>query len=149
MFVASYSPTADRWTRLPDVALKDGTIPRLAWTGKEILAMQRSEPGAAFDPKRQTWRPIAGSPRDESAFAAHAVWTGRLVLLWSGGTNGVAYDPEANRWWTFDAGGLTTRSDPVVAWADGYLVGWSGSASGDGGAPAHPADGIRYRPHRR
>ena len=149
MFLASYSPATDRWTRLPDVALRDGTVPRLAWTGKEVLAFQSPEPGAAYDPKRQVWRSIAPVPRSASGYAETAVWTGHLVVLWSGGTDGLAYDPETGAWSTFDAGGLRTTSDPVVVWADGFLVGWSGFGSQDSGAPQLADEGISYRPPRR
>lgn len=145
MFVAAYSPAADGWTRLPPVALKDGTVPRLVWTGKEVLALQNGEPGAAFDPKRQTWRPVAAVPPDGSGFAVNAVWTGRLVLLWAGGTTGLAYDPTSDAWWTFDAGDLPVTSQPVVAWADGFLVGWGGLSTDPGSARLADA-GIRYRP---
>jgi hypothetical protein len=149
MFLASYSPATDRWTRLPDVALRDGTVPRLAWTGTEVLAFQSPEASVAFDPKRQVWRSIAPVPPPTSGYAETAVWTGRLVLLWSGGKDGLAYDPETGAWSTFDAGGLPTTSDPVVVWADGSLVAWSGFASQDGGTPQFADAGIRYRPPRR
>lgn len=146
MFLASYSPDSDQWSRLPDVEMKDGSLPRLVWTGREVLVLQSALPGAAFDPERQTWRPIKPLPGDASSFADSAVWTGNLALLWSGGNEGLAYDPEADVWWTFDAGGLRNRSGAVVAWADGVFVGWGGFNNHDNGDGRLENDGIRYIP---
>ena len=137
MFLASYSPTSDQWSRLPDVDLKDGFSPPLVWTGREVLVLQSGGPGYAFDPARQLWRTLASGMDDPPAFGASPVWTGRQVLLWAGGEQGLAYDPGTDRWSTFDAGGLGRRSNAIVAWADGLFVGWGG---------ADNADGIRYRP---
>ncbi|HEX2047714.1 MAG TPA: hypothetical protein VHF27_08120 [Acidimicrobiales bacterium] len=145
LFLAGYSPDSDQWTRLPDVELADGGVPRLVWTGREVLVVQmRGRPGAAFDPERQAWRPLEAPPPEE-AFADKAVWTGRFALLWAGGERGLAYDPEQDVWSTFDAGGLRARSDAEVVWADGLLLGWGGY---DQGAPRPRLldDGIRYRP---
>lgn len=148
MFLVSYSPESDQWTRLPEVALRDGGLPSLVWTGREVLLVQYQRPVLAFDPKQQTWRSGAPLPEVPRVFAEGAVWTGSLVLLWSGGEEGLAYDPAADVWWTFDAGGLRARSSAVVAWADGLLVGWSGSGNRDGGRSRLEEDGIRYRPPR-
>ena len=138
MFLASYAPDSDQWSRLPEVDLEDGFVPPLVWTGREVLVLQSGRPGHAFDPGRQVWRSLASGSDDPPAFAASPVWTGRQVLLWAGGEQGLAYDPELDRWSPFDAGGLERRSDAVVAWTGGLFVGWGG---GDGNA-----DGVRYRP---
>ena len=145
MFVATYSPASDQWSRLPDVAFRDGTIPRLVWTGKELLALQLGAPGAAFAPATRAWRPIAPIPADVVPFGP-AVWTGRHALLWSGGERGLAYDVAADAWSTFDAGGLDLRSDAVVVWAHDVLIGWGGHYSDVAGAPGPASDGVRYRP---
>ena len=75
--------------------------------------------------------------------------TGHLALLWSGGTAGLAYDPAAEVWWTFDAGGLASREDPVTVWGGGSSVGWSGFDDHDTGSGRLETDGIRYRPPPR
>lgn len=143
MFLVSYSPETDQWSRLPEVELRDGGVPRLVWTGQEALLLQNGAPGAAFDPARQAWRSLSAVPEGRP-FADAAVWTGRLALLWSGGDEGLAYDPQADIWLTFDAGGQETRSSAVVAWADGQFVGWGGFTTGR--SVEYQNDGIRYRP---
>jgi len=146
MFLASYSPESDQWSRLPDVEMKDGSLPRLVWTGREVLVLQSAMPGAAFDPEQQTWRPIKPVPNEAASSADSAVWTGNLALLWSGGRKGLAYNPEADVWRTFDAGGLGNRSGAVVAWADGVFVGWGGFNNHDNGNGRLENNGIRYIP---
>lgn len=75
----------------------------------------------------------------------NAVWTGHLALFWSGGAEGLACDAGADAWWSFDAGGLRSRGDPVLAWTGHALVGWAGYNEG-GGPYRLENDGIRYRP---
>ena len=149
MFLASYSPESDQWSRPPAIALDVSGLPRLAWTGREILVLQRSLPSGAFEPKRQEWRSLTTVPNASSSFGARAVWTGHLVLLWGGGEAGLAYDPDIDAWWTFDGGGLRSRDDAVVAWTDGLFVGWGGSNNHDDGSGRLENDGIRYRPPSR
>jgi hypothetical protein len=146
MFLVSYSPSTDSWSRLPPVALKDGGLPRLAWTDHELLVLQSSAPGAAFDPARRTWRPLAAPPAD-GAVNANPVWTGTVALFWAAGSTGYAYDLARDAWSTFDAGGLARRIDgAVVAWTGEYLVGWGSFV--DRATGASDNDGIRYRPPR-
>lgn len=145
MFVAAYSPASDRWTRLPGVVFKDGSLPRITWTGREVLVLQATLPGAAFDPGLRTWRPLSPVPVSDG-WSAPVVWTGRYALSWSGGNEGLAYDPASDVWSAFDAGGLKRRSDPVLAWADGLLLAWSGYYNTDTGAGRLAGDGILYRP---
>lgn len=149
MFLASFSPDSNEWSRLPALDMKDGSLPRLVWTGREVLVLQSALPSAAFDPEQQTWRALQPVPDDASSFAHTAVWTGHLALLWSGGKQGLAFDPEADAWWTFDAGGLRSRSGAVVAWADGLFVGWGGFSNHAHGSGRLEKDGIRYRPPSR
>jgi len=146
MFLASYAPDSDQWTRLPEIETKDGSLSRLVWTGREVLLLQSALPSAAFDPKRQTWQLWAAVPDIAPWFPDTTVWTGRLVLLWAGGQEGLAYDPAEDLWRTFSAGGLASRSSAVVAWADGVLVGWGGSTMTPDFGDVN--DGIRYRPPR-
>jgi len=147
LFLATYSPAADRWEQLPAVAMRDGSLPRLVWTGKALLVLQVRQAGAAFDFGTRAWRPLAAMP-EASHLGADPVWTGRLALFWSGGTVGLAYDPATDTWKTFDAGGLRQRNDPVVAWAGDVLIGWSGFGNEDTGMGRLESDGVRYRPPR-
>lgn len=123
MFVASYAPASDQWTRLPPLAMKDGTLPRIAWTGREVLILQSSLPGAALDLVRRTWRPLAPLPTP-AVTPAPVAWTGRAALVWSGATEGFAYDPATDTWSPFNTGGQQAPGT-IVAWADGLRVTWS------------------------
>lgn len=145
LFVTTFSPAADRWDQLPAVALRDGSLPRLVWTGEEVLALETTQAGAAYDFGRRTWRPLAPMPA-QVVLDVDPVWTGRLALFWAGGDVGRAYDPATDTWKTFDAGGLRLRADPVVAWAGDALVGWSGFNNLDTGSGRLESDGIRFRP---
>jgi hypothetical protein len=148
MFLAAYSPASDQWSRLPPVALKDGTVPQIVWTGKELLVLQASLPGAALDMDRRIWRTIAPAA-GQSLIGGKAVWTGHFVLMWSGGAAGAAYDPGSDVWWSFDAGDLVVRGDAVLAWTDGALVGWGGFKSREDGSGRLADDGMLYRPPSR
>jgi hypothetical protein len=145
-FLASYSVASDKWSRLPAAALTERVVPRLVWTGREVLVLQIALPSLAFDPQRKSWRSLATAPEDQPSFDLSAAWSGRLVLFWAGGEEGLAYDPELDRWSTFDAGGLRRRADAVVVWADGLLVGWGGYNYTNDRRPRVETDGIRYRP---
>lgn len=123
MYVAAYSPASGQWARLPDVAMTDGTLPRVAWTGREVLVLQASLPGAAWNPVTRTWRPLAPMPTS-AVTSAPVIWTGRVALVWSRAEQGFTYDPAADAWAPFDAGG-GRRAGTVAAWADGLLVSWN------------------------
>ena len=106
--------------------------------------LRASLPGAAYDPVRRAWRPLAALAAEHLP-ETRAVWTGRQALLWAGGDDGWSYDLSADRWSTFDAGGLRERANPVV-WADGMLVGWAGIHDGSVRGDRVAGDGVRYRP---
>jgi hypothetical protein len=103
----AYDPEAGRWTTLPDPspAVRSWLVrSSLAWTGRDILAVQNTteippDPprfGGRYDPDGDRWTPIAIPPRrvpfgDPGALA----WTGAALLA----DGDAAYDPAAERWW--------------------------------------------------
>lgn len=90
---------------------------------------------------------LTGIPADQGpAEPEQLLWDGREVLFWSGGERGVAFDPATQVWRTFDAGGVTRRSDGALVWADGVLLAWGGFVYRDDGAAATADDGIILRP---
>ena len=90
---------------------------------------------------------LAGIPADQGPVEPqHLLWDGHEVLFWSGGEQGVAFDPVAQVWRTFDAGGLTRRTDGALVWADGVLLGWGGFVYRPDGTAAAADDGIILRP---
>jgi hypothetical protein len=103
----AYDPAAGRWTTLPDPspAVRSRLVrSSLAWTGRDILAVQNTteippDPplfGGRYDPDGDRWTPIASPPRRVPYGEAGAlVWTGAALL--AGGD--AAYDPAADRWW--------------------------------------------------
>ncbi len=68
------------------------------------------------------------------------------MLSWSGGEHGVAFDPVTQVWRTFDAGGLTPRTDGAVVWADEVVLAWGGFVSQADGSAIAADDGIILRP---
>ena len=90
---------------------------------------------------------LAGFPADQGPVEpGQLLWDGREVLFWSGGEQGVAFDPASQVWRTFDAGGLTRRTDGALVWADGVLLAWGGFVYRPDGAAAAADDGIVLRP---
>ena len=73
------------------------------WTGKELVVMggRRANDvfgdGAAYDPRRDTWRAIAPAPHVRSHH--FAVWSGAEIIVGGGSDDSVdAYDPTTDRW---------------------------------------------------
>ena len=128
-----------RWSSLPSSPLGQRSSPILAWTGNGLLevggtrngVIQRD--GAAFDPARRHWQPIAKVPVSVGLRNAVSVWTGPVshqLFVTSGNVAGL-YDPETNGWTTTDLPrqllGLELAA-PVWTGHDVVLAGTSGPA---------------------
>ena len=154
----SLAPTAES-PRLISAALNEITGPLSAranasgvWTGSEVIIWGGAEDelsssarsfrdGAAYDPERDVWRPIADSPL--AARSRHtAVWTGSEMVVWGGSHagrgfladghgrgfhDGAAYDPNSDSWrtiadspygWTENAASVWTGTDLIIAMTD-------------------------------
>jgi hypothetical protein len=102
--VWAYDPASDRWTVLPPPSARMRPLlvrAVLAWTGKEVLAVQGSEAiwpdlprfAGRYDPDHDRWTALRPPP--QRAFTQQALaWTGAALVL--SGTQ--AYDPAGNRW---------------------------------------------------
>ena len=109
----AFDPAAGRWATLaaPSGPVRSSLArASLAWTGREILAVQNTtvippDPptfGGRYDPDADRWTPIASPPRRVPFGVASAlVWTGAALV--AGGD--AAYDPAADRWWGLPAPG--------------------------------------------
>jgi N-acetylneuraminic acid mutarotase len=144
-----------RWSRLPAAPIGPRDTPAAAWTGRELLVWGGSSgprgatlraDGAAYDPARRAWRPLAAAPL--AARTQHSgVWTGRELLVWGGydhlarndlhvaGT-GAAYDPAHDRWRRLPPAPLAARAGQAAVWTgrEMLLV---------GGYPAVRTDQVR------
>lgn len=96
-------PDVGRWQPLPDSPVEGwggGTV----WTGTEVIEFGGMADGpltgaAAYDPARQSWRPLADLP-EEVRGASIGVWTGTEVLAFAPEAPGVgaALNPTTNQW---------------------------------------------------
>jgi hypothetical protein len=109
----AYDPAADRWAELPapSAPVRSSLVrSALAWTGREVLAVQNTtqippDPplfGGRYDPGGDRWTPIAPPPgRVPFGEASALVWTGSALLA----DGDAAWDPAADRWWSLPGPG--------------------------------------------
>lgn len=129
------------WRPMAKAPLAGRANPVTAWTGSELLVWRGEgafndggggEPGrtdgAAYDPKANTWRPMADSPlpAPENVVGVYqyaSAWTGRELLVWGGpGPKAAAYDPTADTWRSFDPGPLDERTALGSVWTGSELI---------------------------
>ncbi len=90
---ASYDPATNRWAVLPKSPLPSISTPSSVWTGRLMVIWgapedqedpsQLAAKGAAFDPERDEWIPLAAAPT-APGLGQTAVWTGATMLVWGG-----------------------------------------------------------------
>lgn len=105
---AVYAPASDRWRRIPRAPVQGRRGHVAVWTGEEMIVWGgyarerggvprgRFADGAAFDPARRAWRPIAGAPVRASEHALGA-WLGDRLFVFDG-SRAALYDPAADQW---------------------------------------------------
>jgi hypothetical protein len=128
-------PSAPIATRLDHAAVWTGSE-MLIWGGRD--ARRSFADGAAYDPRADRWRPIAG--RGASPVAA-AAWTGTRMLVWdgpatAGRTTGALYNPVRDRWNPIAPGPAVGDNHSGPVWTGTQLVVWNGTETG----------GIAYTP---
>src|SRR5829696_633872 len=102
----------------------------LVWGGRD--GRRSFGDGAAYDPRADHWRPIAG----RGASAVAAAWTGTRMLVWDapsagGRTTGALYDPVRDRWSPI-ARGPALGAGPLRTGVDRHPAGdleWHGDRS--------------------
>lgn len=124
--------------------------PAAVWTGTELLVWggelagsseELTSSGAAYDPERDSWRPISAVGAPSARTRPAAVWTGREMLVYGGnaGVDARAYDPASDTWRSLSlvgAPGQHIRGDAV--WTGTELLLW-GSPGCDVGGRYDPA----------
>jgi hypothetical protein len=104
---AAYDPSTDSWRRIADapIEITDGSA---VWTGDEMIvfgaaldgnnhADTRTDIGAAYDPRSDSWRRIPDSTLSPQAVTA--AWPGGGEMIgWDYDQASAAYDPHANVW---------------------------------------------------
>ena len=148
----SISPVGEPTPRQGHVAEWTGTE-MLIWGGQSATGVALPDPnGARYDPRTDTWRPIAsvGAPSDR--YGAYHAWTGSELIVWGGQTStggaklndGAIYNPSTNLWRAMNPGTLAGRVDSTggtAVFIAGQVIVWSGDLAVD-----VADDGGRYTP---
>jgi hypothetical protein len=149
---AAYDPISETWRVIPPAPLAPRAAHVAVWTGEEMIVWGGSRPlrplregeerpfydGAAYDPRRDTWRRIpptrllAPPPAVRDVIQAgaernlNAVWTGEEMIVW-GPTGGASYDPDSDQWErvpgppsdfgiTFDGSEAVWTGEEMIVW---------------------------------
>jgi N-acetylneuraminic acid mutarotase len=155
---AAYNPAGDRWRLLPAAPIGPRVAHAAVWTGHEMLIWGgyavvngktvRFGDGAAYNPRSNTWRPIA---KRTPGLAQAAAWTGSRMLVWTdnrtttGATTGALYNPASGRWTPITPGPAVTGDLSRPLWTGSELIAWERGGSGGGQVPNR---GIAYNPAR-
>ncbi len=141
-----YVPRAEGWavdvssgtaTELPPAPIPARFDHTAVWTGREMivwggnvdgkgaLSGQEGErplnDGAAYDPKKRSWRVLAASPLTGSAEHGDAVWTGAEMVIFKGKA-AAAYDPATDSWRSFDDAPFPYVEGTAAVWADSEVI---------------------------
>jgi hypothetical protein len=124
-------------TALPAAPIAGRFDHTAVWTGREMLVWggnvdgrgalsgQEGErplnDGAAYDPKKRSWRVLAASSFTGSAEHGDAVWTGTEMIVLKGRTT-AAYDPATDSWRSFDDAPFRYVEGTAAVWADSEVI---------------------------
>jgi N-acetylneuraminic acid mutarotase len=111
------------------------------------------EDGGRYDPRTDTWRPMALEGAPSPRHRHTAVWTGSEMIVWGGQTgfrddereldDGARYDPVTDRWASMATDGAPgPRRGHVAVWTGQEMLIWGGTGPRSG----HLHDGARYQP---
>ena len=176
---------APGWRAIASAPVAERIFATAIWTGREMIVWgggaaseggRRGLPtdGAAYDPSRNLWRPIAAAPL--AGRVGHtAIWTGRQMIVWGGAgvsdepdsfdpsadpdaappakedpgpfADGAAYDPQRNSWQPIAAAPLAGRVSHTAVWTGQEMIVWGGNGWSDQDDGAF-ADGAAFDPRR-
>lgn len=139
---ASYDPSTNTWTMLPDSSLGPRSGHSAVWTGREMIVWGGADDsasagdGAAYDPKTRTWTALPAAPVAERSGhgAVYASTTGEMIV-WGGLgvgwlADGAAFAPApTSTWRKLEASPLAGRERPGVAWDGTRMVVFGGASS--------------------
>jgi alpha-tubulin suppressor-like RCC1 family protein/subtilisin family serine protease/N-acetylneuraminic acid mutarotase len=166
----AFNPATGQWRPLSTVGAPAPRAHHEAiWTGEEMIVWGGSrcfsvlgEPiddqctfgdGGRYNPRTDTWTPLAlnGAPLPREFHTM--VWTGTEVIVWGGSrpssvtgvvyyADGARYSPAADRWLPLPVSGAPVpRAKHEAVWTGTEMILWGGeSATGD------RSDGGMYRP---
>ena len=134
----------------------------IVWGGTaldpETLTSESVRRGAAYNPKKDSWRRIPPAPI--RPFGGYSItWTDEEMVVWGDpdygedtkGNRGAAFDPDSNTWRVLDPGPLADRSNPLAVWTGDELVIWGGRLTDyereryDGKGAAYDPDSDSWR----
>jgi N-acetylneuraminic acid mutarotase len=135
-FSACAAPSGWRAMAVPPTAFAGRYNAVSAWTGTEMIAWGGRgavsatstgvlSDGAAYDPKKDTWRTIAAASTELSKGRelATAVFASGKLMIWGGQdataiyATGALYDPAADTWKSMAASPLGAHSGAVSVWS--------------------------------
>lgn len=140
---AVYRLGTDEWTQISSAGAPSPRAQVLeAWTGRELLVFGgvardllpgvALNNGALYDPRTDTWRPIA-SPEmladTNSSLPYQGFWTGDHLIVFSG-LKGASYDPASDSWLALSMENGPTVSNKLVAWNGDNAFVWGGYDAG-------------------
>jgi hypothetical protein len=157
---ASSSGLSASWRTVPSAPIAGRIAASAVWTGTEVIVWggvtaEAARPpgpcdrcawdGAAYDPAKRTWRPIAPAPTGvRGGESDSAVWTGDEMLVWAsnspdGPAGAALYDPAADAWRSLPDGPLGPREGAAAVWTGTELVVVGGHRGDASGTPAAAA----------
>ena len=137
-------PTAKARTVMADKGAPSGRWGHAAvWTGTEMIvwggrsqfaSADHHADGGRYDPKTDTWKPLAAANAPSARSQLATAWTGEEMLVWGGFGNGATawdtggrYDPKADKWRPMTAKGAPeARVEPLSVWTGKELLVWGG-----------------------
>ncbi len=149
---ARYNPEKNIWTPLPAKGTHDSARGHQAvWTGTEMIVwggghLDGDGPainvglttGARYNPKTDSWHPMAVNGAPEGRMFYTASWTGSEMIIWGGGDQvvgnfitGGRYNPVTDLWIaTANTGAPSGRGIATAVWTgEGVLI-FGGSTGG-------------------
>ena len=154
-----YSPSADRWSRMPRAPF--GPIGASVWTGDEAIVLntgtgyRRPAPGrpiraVAFDPDEGAWRRLPPAPLRIKG--SDAIWTGSEIIVWGGGghrnpaaADGAAYDPVTDQWRRI-ARAPVSLTNVSLTWTGNEMIAFGSRLDVGNHASTRVAVGAAYDP---
>jgi hypothetical protein len=150
---ASYDPSTNKWTMLPDSGLAPRSNHTAVWTGSEMIVWGGinldvvADDHASYDPKTGTWTklPVAPIGPRYDHVAVYATTTNEMIVWGGAGTpalsNGAALNLKATPpWRTLEPSPLNGRGPAGAVWNGTSMVVFGGVG------PAPYGDAASYDP---
>lgn len=141
---ARYDFATDTWRPM---SLHNAPSPRwfhaAVWTGTEMIvwggraqfaSLQLRGDGARYNPRTDTWMPLAQMQAPTPRSQMGAVWTGTEMVIWGGAGEewviepvGARYHPQTDTWQPIaETGAPEPRMEPSAVWTGSEMLVWGG-----------------------